>query len=217
MKNKNLFSRFLSYLKMLFWGGLFTILPIIATLFIITFTYSFLAAWLAPLRKIEPLYLRNIPGSEFILVTLAILIIGFLVRLVFIMPIVHWFEGLITKIPIIRAIYSSSKTLVTFFSAADSGDHKRKVILIEFPRKGLFNIAFLLEPATNNFQKLIPQEKLRPNEIYYKVFMPNSPNPTSGYFFIVPESDIVQTSMTFDEAIKAIVSGGLVTPESLKY
>lgn len=216
MKITKLVHSFFSHLKSLFLGGLFTILPIIFTAFIVTFTYSFIARWLQPLRTIEPLYLQKIPGSEFIIVTLSILLLGFLAKLVFITPIIHWFERMIKKIPIVRAIYTSSKTLVNFFSAPETKETKRKIVLIEFPRPGLFNLAILLEPATDNFQKLIPAEKLRPNTTYYKIFMPNSPNPTSGYFLILPENEITHTNLTFDEAIKAIVSGGLVTPESLK-
>ena len=131
MKIKQIPSKILSHLKSLFLSGLFTLLPLIATVFIVTFTYSFIAKWLEPLRRISPFYVQQIPGSEFIVVTLAILLLGFLLKLVFIMPIVHWFEGLIKKIPIIRSIYKSSKTLVNFFSSADKTGTKKKVVLIE--------------------------------------------------------------------------------------
>lgn len=216
MKITKLIHSFFSHLKSLFLSGLFTLLPIIFTVFTITFTYSFIAQKLEPLRRMQPLYLQKIPGFEFVTIVLCILGLGFLLKLVFVTPMVHWFEKIIKKIPIVRSIYTSSKILVNFFSAPDSKEKKRKVVLIEFPRPGLFNIAFLLEPATDNFQKLIPAEKIRPNSTYYKIFMPNSPNPTSGYFLILPESEITHTNLTFDEAIKAVVSGGLVTPESLK-
>jgi len=209
-------QRILAHLKSFFLSGLLTLLPLIATVFIVTFTYSFIAKWLEPLRRISPPYIQRIPGSEFIIVTLAILLLGFLLRVMFITPVIHWFESLIKKIPIIRSIYQSSKTLVDFFSSVDKTDRK-KVVLIEFPRKGLFNIAFLLESATDNYARIIPEHKKRPNATYYKVFMPNSPTPASGYFFILPDDEITHTDMTFDEAIKAIVSGGLITPESLKH
>jgi len=216
MEKKNFVHRILSYIKALFLSGFFMILPIIVTVFILTFTYTFVARWLIPLRKIQPLYLQKIPGSEFILVTIFILAIGFLLKLFFIRPIIHWFENLINKIPIIRSIYSSSKILIDFFSTKKVGAEKRKVILIEFPKKGFFNIAFLLEPATNDFQKLIPEDKILSGQTYYKIFMPNSPNPMTGYFLVLPESEIIKTNMSFDEAIRAIVSAGLVTPESIK-
>ena len=116
----------------------------------------------------------------------------------------------------VRTIYSSSKILVDFFNVPNPTEVKRKVVLIEFPRKNCFNIAFLLEDACNSFEKLIPQEKKKDNLKYYKIFMPNSPNPTSGYFLILPEDEIIHTNLTFEEAIKTVVSCGLITPESLK-
>jgi len=209
---KNIFNN----IKVLFLSGLFTILPIALTVFIVAATYDVSSRWLRPLKAIAPKYLQNIPGAEFLLVTLFILLVGFLLRLFFITPIINWFENLINKIPIIRTVYSSSKSLVDFFNIPDPSLVERKVILIEFPRTGLFNIAFLLEPATHNFQPLIPEQKLKPGKKYYKVFMPNSPNPTSGYFLIVSEDEIVHTKMTFEEAIKAVVSCGLVTPQSIQ-
>jgi len=209
--------RVFSHIKSLFLRGLFTILPVIVTIFIITFTYDFMYRWLKPLRDIEPEYFQKIPGSEFILATIILLVLGFLLRLVFITPIVHWFEHLITKIPFIRTVYSSSKALVDFFNVPARGGYKdRQVILFQFPREGLFNIGFLLGPATNDFQKLIPEDKQVPGKTYYKVFMPNSPNPTTGYFLILSEDEIIRTKMTFDEAIKTVVSCGLISPASLK-
>ena len=158
MSDKNILQKIISHIKTLFLQGLFTILPILLTVFIATFTYEFLSRWLAPLRKLEPLYLQKIPGSEFILVVLFLLLVGFLLKLFFISPIIHWGEHLIEKIPFVRGVYSASKTLVDFFKVPDAASKARKVILVEFPRKGLFNIAFLLEPATNSFTKLLPEE-----------------------------------------------------------
>lgn len=215
-KKESIFKRIISQIKSFFLHGLFTILPIVVTVFIISFTYTIVSQWLEPLRKIQPQFLQKIPASEFIVVTIFIMALGLLLKLFFITPIVHWFEGLITKIPFIRTVYSSSKTLVDFFNVPSKQYKTKKVVLIQFPKKGIFNIAFLLEPATDNFQKLIPEEMQEKDTIYYKIFMPNSPNPTTGYFFILPETEIIQTDMTFDEAIKAIVSCGLITPKSLK-
>jgi|SaaInlLV_10m_DNA_2_1039722.scaffolds.fasta_scaffold00942_9 uncharacterized membrane protein len=212
----NIFKKILSKIKSLFLSGLFTILPIILTVFIVTFTYDLLSRWLKPLRGILPTQFRNIPGFEFLIVTISILIIGIFIKSLFISPIVSWFEKLIGKIPMVRTIYSSSKILVDFFNVPNPTEVKRKVVLIEFPRKNCFNIAFLLEDACNSFEKLIPQEKKKDNLKYYKIFMPNSPNPTSGYFLILPEDEIIHTNLTFEEAIKTVVSCGLITPESLK-
>lgn len=215
MNIKKFFSSFFHHLKSLFLRGLFTILPVILTIFAIAFTYDTIVKWLQPLRKLEPEYLQKIPGSEIIIVTLFLLLLGFLLKLVFITPIVHWIERMLNKIPFIRTVYSSSKTVVDFFKIKGPGTKGKKVVLVEFPRKGVFNIGFMLEPITGNFEKIIPPEKLASGKTYYKIFMPNSPTPMTGYFFIMSEDDIIPTDLTFDEAIKSIVSCGLITPQSI--
>jgi uncharacterized membrane protein len=124
---------------------------------------------------------------------------------------------LIDRIPFIRIVYSAAKILVDFFKMPSSTAKPKKVVLIPYPRNGQFHLAFLLESADDTYKKLLPPTHcLNPNEKYFKVFMPNSPNPTSGYFFIMPECDIIHTNISFEEAIKTLVSCGLITPESLK-
>ena len=211
-----LVKKIVDKIKSTFLSGLVLILPIIVTAFIVVFTYELLNRWLEPLRKFVPQIMKDIPGTEFILATAVIMVIGILLKSLIVGPIVDWFERIIEKIPLIRTIYSSSKILVDFFNVSDPKGVKRKVVLVQFPRKDLFNIGFLLEDASNSFGKIIPEKMKKTNQKYYKVFMPNSPNPTSGYFLVMPEDEIVHTNMTFDEAIKTIVSCGLITPESLK-
>lgn len=202
-------------LKSLFFHGLFTIFPIAATIVVVHFCYNIVARWIAPLRHIAPPYLRHVPGVEFVMVLSAIILVGALLRIFIFGPVIHRFEKLIKKIPLIRIIYSSSKILVDFFNVPTAGNREKasekKVVLIEFPRKGCYNIAFLLDSAEHSFGPLLP-----PNENgFVKVFMPNSPNPTSGFFFIVPRNEIIDTPINFEDAIKTIVSCGIHTPESL--
>ncbi len=216
MKILNFLEKILGFIKTLFLSGLFTIIPITATIFFLHFTYNLIANWLKPLKNIEPIFLQQIPGAEFLIVILAILFVGFLVRFLIITPIIHHFEEIIIKIPLIRTIYSSAKTLVTFFNYPTPAQVTKRVVLIQFPKKGFYNLAFLLESAQNDFQKLLPESAPIEGKKFYKIFMPNSPNPTSGYFLILSEDEIIETNITFEEAIKAIVSCGLITPETLK-
>lgn len=209
-------EKILNFIKSLFLNGIITILPIAATIFFLHFTYNLVARWLYPLKQIEPEFLQKIPGAEFLIVIVAILIIGFLVKFLIITPLIHHFEKVITKIPLIRTVYTSAKTLVNFFNYPSTAQVTQRVVLIEFPKKGFYNLAFLLETAQNDFQKLLPESAPVEEKKFYKVFMPNSPNPTSGYFLIIPEDEIIETNITFEEAIKAVVSCGLITPETLK-
>lgn len=204
----------ISFTKSMFFNGLFTLLPITATIFFVSFTFNLLGHWFSPLKKIEPIFLQKVPGIEIIIVTLFILLIGALVKFLIITPIIHHFEKIIDKIPLIRTIYSSAKILGDFFRVSSPNSQNKKVVLVEFPKKGTFNMAFLLESAEDNFGKIIKNKY--EDKKYFKVFMPNSPNPSTGFFLVLPEEDIIDTNITFEEAIKAIVSCGLITPETLK-
>lgn len=217
MKIFKTFEKISGFFKLLFINGLLTILPITATIFFVHFTYNLLSHWLMPLKKFIPITFHQIPGIEFALVILLILIIGIIVKMLIIAPIIHYFEKLISKIPLIRTIYSAVKILAQFFNIPNVKKVNKKVVLIQFPRKNFYNIAFQLESAENDFQKLIPlPAKEKGNTKFYKVFMPNSPNPATGYFLILPEDEIIPTNMTFEEAIKAVVSCGIITPETIK-
>ena len=217
MRIFTIFEKIFSFIKSLFFNGLFAILPITATIVLTHFSYQLLVTWLQPLKKLEPLFLQKVPGAEIILFVLILLLIGALVKLFIIHPIIHKVEKIIGKIPLIRTVYSSAKTVVTFFDVPKKSKAKnRKVVLIQFPKKGYYNIAFLLESAENNFKKIINTKEPQDNRKFFKIFMPNSPTPATGYFLIVPEDEIIYTDITFEEAIKTIVSCGLINPTSLK-
>ena len=217
MKLSSIFKTPLSLAKHLFLSGLFTLLPIALTAFVISFVYNFIYKFLQPLRDLEPQFLRNIPGIEFLIATMSLLLLGVILRLFIVHSVVHYVEKLIVRIPLIRIIYSSAKMLVDFFRVSKEKPQSREVVLVAFPRAGMYHLGFLLESADDNYQKLIP-EKLIPNanEKFYKIFLPTSPNPTTGYFLIVPESEIIRTPITFEEAIKTLVSCGLMTPDTIK-
>lgn len=204
-------------LKNIFLSGLFTLLPIAATVFFINFSYNFAVRTLQPLKKFVPLFLKSVPGAEFILATLFIIVIGLILRIVIVDSIIAYLESLLFKIPLVRIVYSSAKTVVDFFKGPGHDHKKRKVVLIPYPRAGQYHLAFLLEASEGSYNDVIPDNmRANPGERYCKVFMPNSPNPSSGYFFIMPEHDIIHTEISFEEAIKAIVSCGLITPDSLR-
>jgi len=206
-----------AHIKSAFWGGLFTVIPLAATLFFVSFLYGFLKKHLLPLRMLEPVVLQRIPGSEFVLVMLVIIAIGIVVKVFVAHKIIHYTEQLINRIPLVRIVYSSSKILVDFFKMSGKTTVQRRVVLIPYPRLGQYHLAFLLDSAEHTYQEIIPEHfKHDPQEKYVKIFMPNSPNVTAGYFFIMQESEIIYTDISFEDAIKTLVSCGLMTPESLQ-
>jgi len=213
----NAFWRIINGLKNLFLSGLFTIIPLGLTLFFLNFAYNFTYKLLGPLRVLEPSYLHNIPGVEFITASLLIIVLGALLKFFLIDALVSYVEHGLTQIPLVRIVYSAAKMLVDFFKMPNASAVARRVVLIQYPRAGNYHLAFLLDSAADSYQKIVPELwKKQAGEKYVKVFMPNSPNPTTGYFFILPEDEIVYTDITFEEAIKTLVSCGLITPESLK-
>lgn len=213
----NIFLRVVKALKGLFLSGLFTIIPLGLTLFFLNFAYNFTYKLLTPLRSLAPAFLHGIPGMEFIIATVLIIVVGALLRFLVIDALIEHFEKAITQIPLVRIVYSASKMLVDFFKMPSSSSVSRRVVLIQYPRACNYHLAFLLESAEDSYQKIVPEMwKKSPEERYVKVFMPNSPNPTTGYFFILPEDEVVYTDITFEEAVKTLVSCGLITPESLK-
>ncbi len=214
MKISRPFERFFSFLKSLFLNGLFTLLPITATIFFASFTYNLVVGWLGPVQRIQPGFLQRIPGSELIIFIVVVMLVGAILKFLVLAPLVHRLERLIDKIPLIRTVYSSSKTVVEFFNLPRATQEQQKVVLVEYPRKGVYSIGFQLETTRKSYQPLINEAHKRDDE-YIKVFVPSSPAPTTGYFLLVPRSEIIDTPITFEEAIKAIVSCGLITPDSL--
>jgi len=207
--------------KSLFFSGLVTIIPIAATVFFIHFLYNLIVRLLTPIYKLEPSLLQAIPGSQFIIVMLLILALGVALKVFIAHKVIHYFEGLISRIPLVRIVYSSAKILVDFFKMPSKAEvlskSQKQVVLITYPKKGQYHIAFLLESAEDSYEKILPDSfRHHPGERYVKVFMPHSPNPTSGFFFIMSEEEIIRTDITFEEALKTLVSCGLITPESLK-
>ncbi|MFH1643646.1 MAG: DUF502 domain-containing protein [bacterium] len=217
MEKTNFVQKIVHFFKSLILQGLFTVLPIAATIFFVQFLYKTLHSWLTPLQQFVPALFKDIPGFEIILILFLLFLLGALLKFFLIETIIDFFENLIDKIPIIRTIYSSFKTLVDFFNVPDPAKETKKVVLIQFPRQGIYSIAFLLGSAQETYQKKLELEGIKTEEKMLRVFMPGSPNPTTGFFFVMAEKEIIPTDITFEEAIKIIVSCGLINPGEIKF
>lgn len=151
----------------------------------------------------------KVPGLGLILTFLIIVFIGVLGRIYFIKFFLRAGELLIKKIPFISGVYSAVKQLMdTIFVAREGKRDQRKVVIVEFPRKGLYSVGFLTSVA-----KGVTQEKTK--ETVVNVFIPTTPNPTSGFLVLVPQEDVISTNMSVEDAFKLIMSGGIVSPNSL--
>lgn len=132
------------------------------------------------------------------------LLTGLIVTNLFGRKLVKLWESLLGRIPVVRSIYQSAKQVVeTVFSS--TGKSFRKVLLIEYPRKGLYTLAFQTGSSAGEVQAKTGEEVTT-------VFVPTTPNPTSGFIILVPTKDVIELDMNVDEALKMVISLGMVEP-----
>jgi uncharacterized membrane protein len=148
----------------------------------------------------------DIPGTGVVLTLLIILSTGLLAANFIGQRLVVWWEKLLARIPVVNSIYNSVKQVSdTLFSS--SGNAFRKALLIQYPREGSWTIAFLTGKPGGDVANHL-------NGDYVSVYVPTTPNPTSGFFLMLPRSDVVELNMEVDEALKYIISMGVVAPPS---
>lgn len=204
-QKKYFFTKLFDYFKNSFLQGLLTVLPITLTLALFAFFFRLLKGWLAPIYFLEPEYLQQIPHSEIFLVILFILVIGAIFKTFFIRSFLHFVETIFFRIPLMNPVYSGIKQLVQAFTVPEKLTFKQ-VVLVEFPRQGIFSIGFLTSQVP---QEIAPAKHKK----FYNVFIPTTPNPTTGFLVVVSEGDYQVVNMTRQEAMSLIISGGIIQPD----
>lgn len=204
-------ARFRSNLKTYFLTGLLVILPVFITGYVIAFLIK---AMDTVLKYIPPKYLPEtylniyIPGLGLILVVIIILIVGLLTRSIIGGKIVRLGEYIVDRIPIVRIIYTGVKQLLEAFFLQKKDAFKR-VALLEYPRRGIYVIGFITGESKGEIQT-------KTNKKMINVFVPTTPNPTSGFYILVPEDELTVLNMSVEDAFKLIISGGIFTPSEVK-
>lgn len=201
MELKSLYTKPLSYLQHLFATGFIFLLPITITFSLFSFFFGVIKRWLIPIRSLNVPIISLIPHYEILILILFIFLMGITVKAFFAKPLIQIFEDLLEKIPFVRTIYIGTKKLVHAFTAHDQASFK-KVVVIEYPRQGIYSIGFLT--------KDIPQEISKKD--LCGVYIPHTPNPASGNFVMVPKESIFETDLTRHEATALVISGGIVQP-----
>ncbi|MES2024661.1 MAG: DUF502 domain-containing protein [Pseudomonadota bacterium] len=188
--------------------GLLILVPLAITLWVLNLIVGTMdqSLLLLPARwRPEALFGFAIPGLGTILTLLIIFLTGLATRNFIGNRVVALWESILRRIPVFNTIYSSVKQVSdTLFSS--SGNAFRKALLIEYPRKGAWTIAFLTGVPGGDVRNHLVGD-------YVSVYVPTTPNPTSGFFLMVPRAETVELDMNVDEALKYIVSMGVVTPE----
>ncbi len=198
-------------IKRVFLTGLAAIIPIGVTVYILYFLLRMMEGLtnIVPSQyRLEELFSIHIPGIDYLILVVLIFAVGLLVRSYVGKKIISWGETVLNKIPVVRTVYVASKQLTHAIFSDDSSSFK-KVVLIEYPRKGLYCIAFVTGTTKGELQE-------KTSEHLINLFVPTTPNPTSGFLLMVPEEDIINLDMTVDEAFALVVSGGTYTPQEIK-
>jgi uncharacterized membrane protein len=179
-------------------AGLATLLPLYLTFFVIKFLFVTLEEMSNPILKRFNL---DIPGLGIILTVLLIYILGFLVTNFLGRKIFNLGERIVKKVPIVNMIYTTLKQITDTFTKG-STDAFEGAVYIQYPRQGLWTMAFISG-----------ESKTKDGVPYYHLFVPTTPNPTSGFFLMIPQADTVATGMSVEEGLKTIISGGLLAPD----
>jgi uncharacterized membrane protein len=191
-------------LKRYFLTGLLVITPIWGTVLILKTLFvsvdNILGDALA--RLVIPDY--YVPGLGILTLLLLIFATGLLATNFIGGQIVKRWEEFLHRVPVVRGIYATLKSMMDILSFKERGKYNR-VVLIQFPKNGHYCFAFVTGMMPGEVQEIAREPLLN-------VYVPTSPNPTSGYFLLVPEKEVVPLDMSVDEAMKLIVSGGLYTP-----
>lgn len=193
------------YFKRYFITGLLIWIPLVITVWVVATLISTLESLVPTFLSPQALFGRSIPGFEFILVVLVVLVTGLLCANFIGRALLARWEGLLGRIPLVRSIYNSVKQVSdTVF--APNGQAFREAVLVQYPRQGAWTIGFLTGVPCAEVQTLLAGD-------YVSVYVPTTPNPTSGFFLMMPRADVRVLDMTVEAALKHIISMGVVAPQ----
>jgi len=194
-------KRLTTSLKNYFLTGLLVILPIFITVYVVLFLIRGMDV---VLKLIPAKYVPEIPGLGFILAVILISAVGLLTRNFAGRKVVQLGEKMVDRIPLVRIIYSGVKQLLEAFFVQKTAAFRR-VALLEYPRRGVYVIGFITGESRGEVQRKTDKNMIN-------VFVPTTPNPTSGFYVLIPEDELVALDMTIEDAFKLIISGGIFTP-----
>ncbi len=207
-----LFSRFRKRLRNIFVTGLLVTVPVVFTFFILNFLFKTLDNSLSPVFTKLLIFMGvslkegfRVPGIGLSMTVLIILVVGLLTTNIFGKKLVAVGEAIVEKIPFVRSVYNGTKQVVSSVAQADTRAFS-KCVLVEFPRQGVYAMGFVTGVAKGEVQVKTAEKVLN-------IFIPTTPNPTSGFLVFVPEKETIELTMTIEDGIKLIISGGIVTPD----
>jgi uncharacterized membrane protein len=184
-------------LRIQFGAGILVVVPIIIAILILVWLFNYIDNIAQPVA--ESLLGRTIPGLGLGIIVLLIYLTGVVATSLIGNRLIRYGESLLARVPLFRYLYTGIKQILQSFASPREGGFLQ-VVLVEFPKKGMRAIGFVTSES-----RVASGEKL------FSVFIPTSPNPTSGYLEIVGENDIIQTNISIDDALKMVLSAGKVS------
>lgn len=192
-----------------FFAGIVLVGPLALTIYLawtaITLIDDTIVPWVPRIYNPATYLDADIPGFGVVVFLLFTTVVGWLTRNFFGRQIVRWGESWVARMPIIRSIYNALKQLSETILSQSKSSFKQ-ACLIEYPRKGLWAIAFVSTDTKGEIPGKVGGGGMQ------SVFLPTTPNPTSGFLLFVPNADVIMLDMTVEEAAKLVISAGLVTP-----
>ncbi len=192
-----------TFLRSKLLAGILVLVPIGVTYFVLKWIFNALDSILAP--YIENLIGRDIPGLGLAATIVLVLLAGFVGSNIFGKHLLTYIDKGLARVPIVAGIYMSTKQFVEAIGTANTKSFKR-VVLIEYPRKGLLTFGFV----TKDVYAVAGRDGTTKEVV--NVFVPSTPNPTTGFLIVVPKSQIVGVDLTVEEGVKLVVSGGIIAP-----
>ncbi len=198
-----------------FLTGLLVLIPVVLTGWIIWKLFlaidgilrPYVHPFLADRFGIDLLGETQIPGIGFITLTLAIIATGAIARNYFGRKIVIFGDKIVERIPLINRVYGAIKQISQAFFSSKREVFK-KPVLFEYPRKGIYSIGFYTQDTRGPVQEVLDTDMV-------SIFLPTTPNPTSGFLLFVPKSEVYDLDLTIEEALKLVISGGAIIPKSV--
>lgn len=193
-----------------FLTGLLVIVPLGLTYYVISAIVVRIDGMFARLpHRFQPGTYLPVPGIGVIATLLIIQIVGMFSANLFGKSIVRAYENILDRIPLVRAVYNVVKQLIEAFSQLFTDDSERfsRVVLIEYPRKGIYSLGFVTGKNGGKIQAAVDKPLLN-------VFVPTTPNPTSGFYLMLPEDEVVNIEISVEQAFKLLISAGMVNAEA---
>lgn len=193
-----------------FLSGLVFWIPLIITVFVVRFVLQLASHVfdLIPNKYLPTTFLNiTIPGIDVVFILILILLSGWVVNLYIGKKIVKAWERILKKIPLIRSIYNASKQSMKTLFSSDTKTFN-EVVLVEYPRRDMWSVAFITNESSEDFDTSSISD-----ETFISVYIPTTPNPTSGFIVLVPKKDIRPISLSTEEALKWVISLGIISPK----